>query len=157
MRLNYDRVSPITGKMTVLDEFDELTNTVMSLDMETGYQTYDDWIEGGEAIERFEETSPDIVLETRFVESKSRQVWYKTTLFSRGIVLYPDGKKWKVSQFKPAGDNPTPAFTWATMKIGEDVFVMDDTNAIEFGEFEFEDAFFKFHELNSTIYDTNPN
>lgn len=153
MRLNYDRISPFTGKLSVLDEYDEQTNTVMSLDMDTGYQSYDVWIEGSEELERYEEASPDIILETRYVEPKTRQVWFKTTLFGRGIVLYPDAEKWKVGQFKPIVD--ASSNSWARMKEGDVEFGLDEENADVFDNFE--DALFKFHEYSSIIYDTEQN
>lgn len=155
MRLNYDRISPITGKMTVLDEWDEQNDVMMSLDMDSGYQTYDVWIEGSSELERYEETSPDIILDSRFVEPISRQVWFKSTLFGRGFVLYPDAEKWKVGHFKPIEDVPNQRFSWAKMKEGEREFVLDDEDADSFDNFE--DALFKFHEYSSKIYDTESN
>lgn len=155
MRLIYDRISPITGKMTVLDEWDEQNDVMMSLDMDSGYQTYDVWIEGSSELERYEETSPDIILDSRFVEPISRQVWFKSTLFGRGLVLYPDAEKWKVGHFKPIENVPNQRFGWAKMKEGEREFVLDDECADLFDNFE--DALFKFHEYSSKIYDTEQN
>lgn len=155
MRLNYDRISPITNKMTVLDEWDEQNDVVMSLDMGSGYQTYDVWIEGSSELKRYEETSPDIITDSRFVEPISRQVWFKSTLFGRGFVLYPDAEKWKVGHFKPIEDVLDQRFSWAKMKEGEHEFALDDENADSFDNFE--DALFKFHEYSSTFYDTEQN
>lgn len=142
MRLNYDAISPITGRKTVLVEFDEQSGQEVLLCMETGYQTYTNWIQGSEELEAFEEKSPDCVLETCFVEPENKQVWYKTTMFRAGKILYPDGEVWKVATFKPFQENTDDRFGWAVMKIKEDVFIPDDENATVFDQNQFEDAFF---------------
>lgn len=135
MKLNYDRISPITGKLSVMDEMDD-EGIVMSLDMDTGYQTYSVWVDGSDEVKRFEDTSPPIVTETKFTDPETHQVWFKATLFGNGRVLYPDREKWKVGQFRLIEDVSEPRFHWATMKIAEDVFTLDDATAKTYDTFE---------------------
>lgn len=150
MHLTYDKISPITQNKCVLVEFDEY-GVETSLCMETGYQTYSLWLEGSDELKRFEETSPEIVLNTKFVEP-SGQVWYKTTIFSNGVVLYPDKvdgvEVWKVGRFKEFVEGQTIKFNWATMERNSKLFVLDDDGALVFGARDFETAMVNFYEIN---------
>lgn len=156
MRLTYDAISPFTGRKTVLVEYDEQSGQNVLLCMETGYQTYDNWLQGSVELERFEEKSPDCVLETCFVEPETKQVWYKTTIFRGGTIVYPDGEYWKVATFKPFVEGTDDRFGWATMKIKDEMYIPDDANAVIFDKNQFEDAFFEFYSAVSKQTYTTP-
>lgn len=143
MRLNYDELSPITGTMSVLVEHED--GVTMKMCMESGYQTYNSWKIGSEELTAFESSSPDIILDSKFVDEKKGQVWYKTAIFSKGFVLYPDGELWKVGKFKEFVEGETVRFEWATMKKEDQLFVLDDKNAKIFTDNEFIEAYVEFN------------
>ena len=145
MRLNYDDYSPITGNFTILREFDSTTKTYLMIDMETGYQTMSNWEQGSEVIEQFEEGAPDSVLETRFVDPKTKLVWYKSIVAMSGVMVYPENGLWKVAKYVKVPDGQEPPISKAYMQYQNGVYVLDEENAVEFDGNQYEDAMFEFY------------
>lgn len=128
MKLDYDYINPITGKKTVIMEGDRM------LCVETGYHTFKGWNEVGMGDEVFFNSSPKSVRNSRFVDDLG-QVWYKITLFTDSIVLYPtlyDG--WEVNQFRDLEEGEEPKDKLQRIQNGK-IQIIDAKNAIYFHEF----------------------
>ena len=154
MKLSYDEISPITGNKSVLSEFDHNAGQEMKLCMESGYHTFTSWVEGSDGIQRFEESAPDIVRDTKF--NDNGQFWYKIIMMTRDVVLYPDlvddGIVWKVSTFKFVDDPTSVPASWASIVVGDQVKVLDDSTSSIFNENNFEEACFEFHKRCAEAY-----
>lgn len=87
MKLTYDEISPITGNLSVLIEYDD--DVCIKFDIESGYTTREGWIDGTPQVEAFEFACPEHLKDTRFVDSGG-QVWYKITLLAGDVMMYPD-------------------------------------------------------------------
>lgn len=163
MRLNYDEISPICGLKTVFVEFDEQTNQKLKVCMKTGYHTYDSWKLGSGECERYEQTLPQIVIDTQFVDSATNQVWYKMITIALGWALYPGGYDgdyfWKVAKLRKAGDDEEYEIgVLIPDENGNNIlFTVDDDFADMYPEDEYEEAMFKFNEKVSKFYETTDN
>jgi hypothetical protein len=145
LKLDYDEISPITGRKTVLVEEEEFSGDSVKLCMETGYQTYERlWkVENEEIIANLENQFPYQVVDSKFIDSNDN-VWYKSFLISPNVLLYPDGKTWKVSfliDLDPGNGVPIQVPT------SENTFAikfLDEATSSVYKETEFEDALFEF-------------
>lgn len=162
MRLRYDAISPITGKQSVLSEFDELHGCKTHLCMESGYHTYDNWLENSEIINAFEEKAPQIVLDSKVVDSNNL-CWYKTVMTTGAAAIYPgeDGS-WCVGKLIFVDDDEEIPESIITLGIPDEtgrmrIKILDGSSNKIFDEFKFEDALFEFHKLCSEIYQTDEN
>lgn len=153
MKLDYDAISPFTGNKSVLIEPDLISGHAIATCMDTGYYTYNVWKDGSEFVERFEETCPQIVKDTKFIDSDGL-VWYKTVGMCPSCALYPalgeDEILWKVSKLRDVlvGEEPESNLT-LIIPIDEQQAVtkiLDENTTVTFKELEFKDAmdyFFK--------------
>lgn len=161
MRLDYDELSPITGRKTVLKERDENLQEDMFLCMETGYHTYSSWKLGSFNQEEFDKKSPEFIQESKFID-ENNQVWYKVTMMTRDVVLCPEDFGWKVNSFRDLyiDEVPEPHLLMKVVKnaAGQEFKqVLDDNLAVNFLENQFEDAVIEFHRRCSEIYNINEN
>lgn len=154
MRINYDEISPITGNLCVLVEYDEKLGQSMRLCMESGYHTYDGWKKGSSEAELFESNSPEVVKETALYDEKSGLIWYKITMATSDVVLFPDevanfDSFWKVNSFRDLYEDEEPGnkVQKITKNIaGEPIIqVLDELEESVFGELEFEKAMLEFY------------
>lgn len=157
MKLSYDEISPITGNMSVLFEEDE-SGYWTKICMESGYTTQQGWVDGDPEINAFEFACPSHVKETRFVDW-SDQVWYKITLSSGDIMLYPDvydgDSMWFVGKWRKLGDDETTddRFIQVRKIDGKEVpYVFDSEHAEIFEETAFPDAYDHFNKLVNEQY-----
>ncbi len=157
MRLNYDNISPISGKQSVLSEYDDQHQCWMHLCMDTGYHTYDKWKIGSEAVELFEKSCPELVISSKIAFGD--QLWYKIIMMTYDTIIYPDVYDgdyiWKVTNFKSSDNDEeierSPIKIVVPTPDGPEIKIVDDENAKIFGELNFEDAVIEFHRLNSLI------
>lgn len=152
MRLQYDGLSPITGKNTLLIESDPVLGEI-KMCMESGYQTYTStWkLDNEEAIENIEENFPQCVVESRVVDDNGN-VWYRTFLISPNVLLYPDEIDdgvfvWKVSTLTDF--DPGEGVPYSVPQSDGSILnrYLDDKNAVVFNDDQFEDALFAFQSL----------
>lgn len=146
LRLQYDEISPITGNKSVLIEEDSFSGDIVKLCMETGYQTYENsWkVSNEEIIANLENQFPYQVVDTRFVDHSTNNIWYKTFLISPNVILYPDGNLWKVSyltELDPGNGIPIQVPHLPGQMVTK---FLDEENATAFEEKKFEDALFEF-------------
>lgn len=148
LRLSYDEISPITGNKSVLVEQDPFTNDQVKLCMESGYQTYlKNWKSDNiELISDLEKQFPEDITKTKIVDSNGN-VWYKSYLVSRNVILFPEETVWKVAllvETDPGSgiDVDIPLTPETTVKKFVDI-----DNAKVFGLLEYENALFEFQQL----------
>lgn len=151
MKLSYDEISPITGDMSVLFEEDESGHWT-KICMESGYTTQYGWINGELETAAFEFVCLPHVRETRTVIAG--QVWYKITLSSGDIMLYPDvydgDSMWFVGKWIKLEDDETidNRFIQVRKIDNKDVpYIVDSDHAEIFEETAFADAYDYFNKL----------
>lgn len=139
MKLTYDKISPITGNNCVLTEYDDLHGETR-LCMESGYQNLERFIDGSDVVDRFEQTCPIFLKESRFVDDKNR-VWYKTLLVTPTLVLLPE---WKIVSLREANESDDISDSQFTLVKDDKVFIIDEPNAVHYDSFEIAlDTFYK--------------
>lgn len=157
-KMDYDEMSPISGKRTVFVEWDEGLNDNFKLCMETGYHTYyNTWrTSNSEFITSLEKSMSNAAKNSKVVVYTSdgdKVIWYPFSTFNREAALYPEldklnQLKWRISKLKRASN---------VDEVGDTVykypdFVNDtpvlilyipasDTPDYEFSANEFEEAF----------------
>lgn len=156
MKFNYDADSPFTGNKSVLIEPDEISGRTMAICMDTGYYTYNTWLDGSDDVSRFEETAPQLILDTRAVDGNN-MVWFKTTAMSLNAILNPiignDSIDWAVSKLRDVLHGETPDSDLVLIvPIDADNAVTkiidSDTTAV-FKELQFRDAMDYFYQLSN--------
>ena len=105
MKLEYDRVSPITGNECVIEEANERDNSVSFLCMESGYSSHEHLIEGSEFQKNYERHLTELMMILKFTDDDKR-AWYPTFMQMPGGMLYIEGNsaqswKWKVAEVVP--------------------------------------------------------
>lgn len=157
MKLSYDGISPFTGNMDVLIEHDDDGNWT-KLCMQTGYTTQRWWTLYSEDKDRFESVCPDHIKDTKFEDSFGN-VWYKITLTSGDIMLYPDvydgDSMWFVGKWRKLGDNERTdnRFVQVRKINGKEVpYIFDVETATMFEETAFPDAYDHFNKLVNEQY-----
>ena len=89
MRLVYDEISPWSGELSVMVEFDSVKQDNVKLCMDTGYQTYEKhWKVDSPSIEILEAQQPKIITDTKKIDAGGN-VWYKISLVTPLVVLMP--------------------------------------------------------------------
>lgn len=147
--------------MSVLFEEDESGHWTKFC-TESGYTTQIGWrlimAENSEDIDRFESTCPDHIKDTKF-EDIFGQVWYKITLTSGDIMLYPDvydgDSMWFVGKWRKLGDDETTGDRFIQVRKidGKEVpYVFDSERAEIFEETAFPDAYNHFNKLVNEQY-----
>ena len=146
MRLNYNEISPITGNLTVLTEIDDFSSDTVKLCMESGYQTYlNSWrIENSEIISKIEEQFPFDVVNTKFIDASTGNIWYKTFLLSPSVLLFPDEKLWRVAALLETDPGSGIEIQVPVSPNTNVTKYLDLESSSEFSEFHFEDALFEF-------------
>lgn len=90
MKIEYDEISPISGDKTVILEVDPDRGVESRLCIATGYTSREDWIDGSEAVKRYESQASELVRASRFVDDDKR-VWYYAVIVTPQASLYPIG------------------------------------------------------------------
>tara|TARA_R100000697_G_scaffold114175_1_gene132927 strand:- start:71 stop:553 length:483 start_codon:yes stop_codon:yes gene_type:complete len=105
MKLEYDRISPITGNKCVLEEANTHDNSVSYLCMESGFTSHEHLIDDSEFQEKYEKNLTDLMLSCKVLD-EDKKAWYPTFMQLPGGMLYAEGKsaqswKWKVAKIIP--------------------------------------------------------
>lgn len=155
LKLNYDEISPFTGELVVLVEYDNTVNDTVKICMRTGYQTYlKTWtIFNSDYLAEYEAQLPYNIRDSKYCD-ESGNVWYKTVLQSPSALLFPDpddsGKdRWCVMPLVtlPTGNDPNSLVAIGVPINSEgdmDTKYMDYTNVQYFSSNDFEPALFAF-------------
>ena len=86
--IDYDMVSPISGKKSVFVETINDRSTYM--DMSTGYVSYDTLLNESEEQQQLEKSMPSVVIENKFIDD-SGMVWYPCHMNLMNLaVMYPE-------------------------------------------------------------------
>ena len=101
--LDYDSVSPITGNKCVIEEANEHDNTVSYLCMESGYTTTEFLKNDTDKLKEYEASLTQLMLDCKFVDEETGNVWFPTFMQMPGAMLYVDGTSksdwhWKVAK-----------------------------------------------------------
>ena len=101
MKLEYDRISPITGNECVIEEANQRDNSVSFLCMESGYSSHEHLIEGSEFQKKYERHLTELMMILKFIDDDKR-AWYPTFMQMPGGMLYCEGTEelwnWKVAK-----------------------------------------------------------
>jgi hypothetical protein len=128
MKLSFDSISPITGNLCVIEEFDDLYGNT-KLCIESGYQYCEKYDEN------FEQVCPQIIKDTKFVDEKG-QNWYKLIIVSPNLVLIPTNQsEWKVVGVRKITVDEDITNAEVTLISGDDVYVLDTTTELVFDVF----------------------
>ena len=88
LNIDYDMVSPISGKKSVFVETVNDRSTYM--DMSTGYVSYDTLLNESDEQQRIEESMPSVVIENKYIDD-SGIVWYPCHMNLMNLaVMYPE-------------------------------------------------------------------
>lgn len=143
MRTIFDKISPATGKRSVLIERDELMDDNLEVCMETGYQTYTKAFEAkGPHINDVEKVLPDTIVNSRL--SDSDNFWYKLPIPVGEYMIHPNLREnhdihssWYVSKLveePPTKDSfKIPIQDQDTGQIIDWAYI-DDNTTIEFDQ-----------------------
>ena len=89
MNIDTTEKSPFTGKTSVVVE--EVNGIETRICMDTGFTTNSEYKLGSAAVEKFEQSTAEIIRKLRHIDEDLQQYWYPTTvMFSTGII-YPVG------------------------------------------------------------------
>ena len=105
MKLEYDKISPITGNKCVLEEANVHDNTVSYLCMESGFTSHESLLEESDFQSRYERSVTELMLSLKFIDDDNR-AWYPTFMQLPGGMLYVEGEStekwnWRVAQVVP--------------------------------------------------------
>lgn len=88
LNIDYDMVSPISGKKAVFVE--ETDNRQTYMDMSTGYVSYDTLLNESDEQQLIEKSMPSVVIENKFIDD-SGIVWYPCHMNLMNLaVMYPE-------------------------------------------------------------------
>ena len=87
MRLSYDEISPITGRLSVLREFDPTTDSNFKICMESGYQSNEFWDENSDFLSKMGSTFPEYILKNKKVFDG--KVWLPAMMINTHAILLP--------------------------------------------------------------------
>ena len=88
LNIDYDMVSPISGKKAVFVE--ETDNRQTYMDMSTGYVSYDTLLNESDEQQHIEKSMPSVVIENKFIDD-SGIVWYPCHMNLMNLaVMYPE-------------------------------------------------------------------
>jgi len=108
-------ISPITKRMTVMQELDEKTG-VNKMDISTGYYTLEFPLNHTkhkpEDVEQYESTMPKSVKRLRFDDGEA--YWYPSTIQTKDALIWPTGETYE-------------NITWNYAKINELAQVIEET------------------------------
>ena len=91
MNIDTTEKSPFTGKTSVVVE--EVNGIETRICMDTGFTTNSEYKLGSAAVEKFEQSTAEIIRKLRHIDEDLQQYWYPTTvMFSTGII-YPVGSE----------------------------------------------------------------
>jgi len=92
IKLEYDEISPLTGRKCVVVEADEETNIESYICMESGYTTSDNLkIESTETLHDYEQTITELMKAVKFEDKERGLFWYPAFMQVPGAMLYCKG------------------------------------------------------------------
>ena len=92
IKLEYDEISPLTGRKCVVVEADEETNIESYICMESGYTTSDNLKIGSiEALHDYEQTITELMKAVKFEDKERGLFWYPAFMQVPGAMLYCKG------------------------------------------------------------------
>ena len=102
LKLDYDSISPITGNKCVLEEANEVDNSISYLCMESGYSSHEKLVEGSEYQSNFEKALTSLMIDCKTIDEQSK-AWYPSFMRTPFGMLYIDGDQknrfvWKVAR-----------------------------------------------------------
>ena len=81
-------ISPISGKKSVIVE--TLNGKTSKVCMDTGYMTNNDFsFDNKEILKKYEESMPQIIIDTKYKDDDLQQFWYLTSIHFKTGMIYP--------------------------------------------------------------------
>jgi len=102
IKLEYDEISPLSGRKCVVVEADEETNIESYICMESGYTTTDKLKIGSKEIEQYEQTITELMKSVRVEDKERGLVWYPAFMQMPGAMLYVKGTSFKDMKWEVA-------------------------------------------------------
>ena len=98
----YDGISPVTNELSVIEEVDDQSGVTTYICMQSGWMTYETLKIDSEAVTLYEQGMPDLILDSRVIDTTRGLVWYPTFIQLPGAILHPAGNSpnefvWQVS------------------------------------------------------------
>jgi len=88
MKADTTEISPITGKKSVIVEV--IDGKTSKICMESGYMTNDDFnIKNTELLEKYEDSMPRLMIDTKYMDEDLAQYWYLTSIQFKTGMIYP--------------------------------------------------------------------
>jgi hypothetical protein len=159
-KAEYDEISPITGRLTVLVETDEITGRKSRLCMESGYTSYDGFIVDSEPYEVFKKTTPQLLQDLVKIDDENR-VWFPITMHTPYGIFFPDGTTvdnwvWRIALIIPIPEEDKEKYPVLGSEGEYYESRLDVENSIWFDNHQFDIAFAKFYDvLNNVVGDEN--
>tara|TARA_Y100000310_G_scaffold294559_1_gene325127 strand:+ start:232 stop:765 length:534 start_codon:yes stop_codon:yes gene_type:complete len=106
IKLEYDEISPISGRKCVVVEADEETNIESYICMESGYTTTDKLKIGSKEVEYYEQTITELMKSVKYEDKERKLIWYPSFMQVPGAMLYCKGTtfedmEWEVATIVP--------------------------------------------------------
>tara|TARA_R110002051_G_scaffold165719_1_gene236747 strand:+ start:388 stop:921 length:534 start_codon:yes stop_codon:yes gene_type:complete len=146
IKLEYDEISPLTGRKCVVVEADTETNIESYICMESGYTTSDNLKIGSDIVNNYEQKITDLMRSVKFEDKERGLVWYPAYMQLPGAMLYCKGTSfedmvWEVAKVVPIiGDERKK---YPVLGKEEEYFTsrLDVENAKTYQKREFQSAF----------------
>lgn len=123
MKLDFDAISPISGKKSVFENYDSVTGTILALCMESGYHTIKPlWKYGTDAVNSIESHIPKEYSNVKFIDDEN-YVWYPYMVINSKAmaILKPniEGKniEWAVAELTTTDDGSAPIVIRSPMQV----------------------------------------
>jgi hypothetical protein len=159
LKAQYDEISPITGKLTVLAEIDPNTGLQSKLCMESGFTTNELMTNNTQTAKDFISRSPKLIQDLALVDENDL-IWFPLTMQTEHAIFYPDGTSesdwvWKIAEVVDIPESEREKYP----VIGKENEYYDKRLAIEeaswFQNDQFDLAFTKFYDILKAKYNTN--
>ena len=159
LELDYDSVSPITGNKCVIEEANQVDNTVSYLCMESGFSSHEKMLEGSDFQVKFEKHLSELMINCKTIDDQKR-VWYPTFMQMPGAMLYAQGESktdwnWKVAQIVPIVGDERLNYPVVGKPKEYHTSRLDVENANTYDKEDFASALDNLYSIVKTLYNEN--
>ena len=159
IKAEYDEISPITNKLTVLVESDPITGMQSKLCMESGFTTNEYMVTGSMSHKKFIESSPKLLQDLAVVD-ENNFIWFPLTMQTEHAIFFPDGTSetdwvWKIAEVVEIPESEREKYP----VIGKENEYYERRLAVEEASWyqndQFDLAFAKFYDILKAKYNVN--